>query len=97
MEPLLYFNTFSMSLPTLIELAGTQRFCHTLPPKIRRQRRCHLLRLLYLCCMIEMLVPAGGCAVWDRSRWDLSKYRDERASDIDKRLSDSKPIVQNPF
>jgi hypothetical protein len=56
-----------------------------------------LPRFLYLACLIAMLAPVGGCALWDKSTWDLSKYRDERASDIDDRLSKSKPIVQNPF
>ena len=55
------------------------------------------VRVLFLLCVAALLVPAGGCALWDRSTWDLSKYRDERASDIDQRLSKTKPIVQNPF
>jgi hypothetical protein len=38
-----------------------------------------------------------GCAGWRSERFDLSRLRDERAQDIDSRLSKAQPAVQNPF
>ena len=29
--------------------------------------------------------------------WDMDRYRDERAVDIDTRLNKNEPIVKNPF
>jgi hypothetical protein len=43
------------------------------------------------------LVLACGCTTWDRDRWNFDRYRDERAVDIDNRLDENKPIVENPF
>jgi hypothetical protein len=40
---------------------------------------------------------AGGCALWDPERWNLDRYRDERAVDIEQRLERDEPIVKNPF
>jgi hypothetical protein len=40
---------------------------------------------------------AGGCAAWDAQRWSLDGLRDERAVEIDERLSSDEPIVDNPF
>ena len=47
--------------------------------------------------MLLLYVPTGGCAIWDRDRWNLDRYRDERAVDIDHRLDQAEPIVKNPF
>jgi hypothetical protein len=41
--------------------------------------------------------PLAGCAAWDRDRWNLDRYRDERVVDIEGRLAREKPIVDNPF
>ena len=38
-----------------------------------------------------------GCALFDHERWNLDRYRDERAVDIEQRLSADEPIVENPF
>jgi hypothetical protein len=38
-----------------------------------------------------------GCALWKPEKWDLNNLRDERARDIDSRLSSERSIVQNPF
>jgi hypothetical protein len=43
------------------------------------------------------VLPPSGCAFFDRDRWNLDRYRDERAVDIDHRLDTAEPIVQNPF
>jgi hypothetical protein len=43
------------------------------------------------------LVLVGGCAVWDADRWNPEQFRDERAVEIDQRLSRDEPIVKNPF
>jgi hypothetical protein len=47
--------------------------------------------------MLVLLAPISGCAPWNRDRWNLDRYRDERAVDIDHRLGQSEPIVKNPF
>jgi hypothetical protein len=44
-----------------------------------------------------VLLGASGCAMFDRDKWDLNRYRDERAVDIEQRLDTSEPIVENPF
>jgi hypothetical protein len=38
-----------------------------------------------------------GCAMFDAEKWDLNRLRDERAVDVDQRLSERAPIVENPF
>jgi len=35
--------------------------------------------------------------MWDVKKLNPAQYRDERASDIDQRLSSNEPIVTNPF
>jgi hypothetical protein len=54
-------------------------------------------RVRFLAATLLLFVPAGGCAFWDRDRWNLGRYRDERAVDIDHRLDQAEPIVKNPF
>jgi hypothetical protein len=51
------------------------------------------------CCVaaILMLLVGNGCAMFDREKWDLNRYRDERAVDIEKRLDATTPEVPNPF
>ena len=34
---------------------------------------------------------------WDSDRWNIDRYRDERAVDIEQRLERTEPIVKNPF
>jgi hypothetical protein len=41
-----------------------------------------------------LLAAALGCA---SEAWNFDRYRDERATDIDTRLSSDEPIVKNPF
>ena len=59
--------------------------------------RRHRATLLLYACALFFLVSAGGCALWDKDRWNPPRYRDERAVDIEKRLERSEPIVKNPF
>jgi hypothetical protein len=48
--------------------------------------------------VLFLLLPtAAGCTLWDRHRWNLDRLRDDRAVDIDHRLDQAEPIVQNPF
>jgi hypothetical protein len=47
--------------------------------------------------MVALPIFAGGCAMWDRDRWNLDRYRDERAVDIEQRLERTEPVVKNPF
>jgi hypothetical protein len=35
--------------------------------------------------------------MWDRETWNVDRLRDDRAVDIDERLSSDEPIVKNPF
>jgi hypothetical protein len=46
-----------------------------------------------------LLLPgfAGGCAMWDSDRWNLDRYRDERAVEIEQRLERTKPVVKDEF
>jgi hypothetical protein len=48
-------------------------------------------------CLAIVLGPLSGCATWDAEKWNPARYRDERAADIDGRLSSKEPIVNNPF
>jgi hypothetical protein len=53
-----------------------------------------------MCCVAAILVllASSGCATMlDRDTWNINRFRDERAVDIDQRLETSQPIVQNPF
>ncbi len=44
-----------------------------------------------------LLGPISGCAFFEKDRWNLDRYRDERAVDIEHRLERTEPIVKNPF
>lgn len=50
-----------------------------------------------LAAVLFLLATAGGCALFDKDTWNLDRYRDERAVDIEHRLDRSEPIVKNPF
>lgn len=43
------------------------------------------------------LLTLPGCAAWDSQQWDLTRYRDPRAADIDRRLAERPPVTGNPF
>ena len=46
---------------------------------------------------VSLFAPVGGCALWSKEMWSIDHYRDDRAVDIDKRLSENTTIVKNPF
>jgi hypothetical protein len=54
-------------------------------------------------CLLLALVLLPGCSLWNRTKekakenLNMDKYRDNRAVDIDQRLSNPEPIVKNPF
>jgi hypothetical protein len=48
-------------------------------------------------CFAVIAGSLSGCAMWDFQKWNPENLRDERARDIDARLSEDRPIVQNPF
>jgi len=50
-----------------------------------------------LACLAVLVGLLPGCALWKPEMWDLNNLRDERARDIDSRLSSDRSIVQNPF
>jgi hypothetical protein len=54
-------------------------------------------RNVSLAAIVTLLIFAGGCAMWDRERWQLDSYRDVKAVDIEKRLERTEPVVKNPF
>lgn len=47
--------------------------------------------------LLAALLALPGCASWNADKWDLSRYRDPRAADIDARLTDQPIPVANPF
>lgn len=57
----------------------------------------HIYSFGRVCCLAVVLGPLAGCAMWDLDKWNPNRYRDDRARDIDDRLSKDRPIVQNPF
>ena len=50
-----------------------------------------------MAAILLLVVMGSGCAMWGRDRWDLSRYRDDRAADIDQRLSSDEAVVKSPF
>jgi hypothetical protein len=62
-------------------------------------KRCiSIVRADWLAASLAIAIgPLSGCAMWNADRWNLDRYRDERAVDIEGRLSREKPIVENPF
>jgi hypothetical protein len=89
-------------------LAGLAEIWETLRPKsvavFGRQtlsrRWFHLnCRLAILAAIIAPLVSLAGCAMakFQKDFWNMDRYRDERAVDIEHRLNKNEPIVKNPF
>lgn len=63
-------------------------------------RHFHFTRRLFsLAAILLPLATGGGCMLWNwnKADWNLERYRDSRATDIDHRLEKATPIVQNPF
>ena len=61
-------------------------------------RLIHFTRRATLLAAIALpLFATGGCAMFDKETWDFSKYRDERAADIDRRLDKPDATVKSPF
>ena len=54
-------------------------------------------RLAALAAIVAPLVSLSGCAMFHKDFWNVERYRDERAVDIDTRLNKNEPIVKNPF
>lgn len=54
-------------------------------------------RTLLVAVILSLPLLGGGCALWDKDRWNLDRFRDERAVDIEQRLERDEPIVKNPF
>jgi hypothetical protein len=91
-SPQQWRSIFSVST-ALADLAG---IWDILPP-MRRLHHHSNLRTLWAAVILWLPLCAGGCALWDKDRWNLNHYRDERAVDIDRRLERHEPIVKNPF
>ncbi|MGD9635030.1 MAG: hypothetical protein AB7G28_18155 [Pirellulales bacterium] len=56
-----------------------------------------LIPIRRFACLAALLGALPGCALWKPEAWDLNRLRDDRAREIDSRLSSDDPIVQNPF
>jgi hypothetical protein len=54
-------------------------------------------RVTALAAILATLGSLGGCAMFHKDFWNVDRYRDERAVDIDSRLNKNVPIVKNPF
>jgi hypothetical protein len=84
-------------------LAAPGRICHTSWPGAKPQAEfwplfAHLPYFVgRVLCLAVVLGSLPGCATWDFHRWNLDNLRDDRARDIDSRLSEDRPIVKNPF
>jgi len=50
-----------------------------------------------MAAIILPLLSTAGCAMFHKEFWNMDRYRDERAVDIDRRLEANTPIVKNPF
>ena len=54
-----------------------------------------------VCCLAAIASAARFArrlrVMFEKDRWNLDRYRDERAVDIDKRLDTHEPVVKNPF
>jgi hypothetical protein len=68
-------------------------------------RRFHstCVRSALAACLAAPTIAVPGCSLWHRTKekleenLDMDKYRDNRAVDIDRRLSSPDPIVNSPF
>jgi len=47
--------------------------------------------------VLSLLCSMPGCMLWQGDRWNFDTFRDQRAVDIDHRLTGPAPIVKNPF
>jgi hypothetical protein len=54
-------------------------------------------RLVALAAVVAPFLSLGGCAMFHQDFWNMDRYRDERATDIDGRLGKNETIVKNPF
>jgi hypothetical protein len=50
-----------------------------------------------LAAILALAASAAGCALWHKETWNLDRFRDERAVDIEHRLERNEPIVKSPF
>jgi hypothetical protein len=50
-----------------------------------------------MAAILSLPMLISGCALFDKDRWNIDRYRDQRAVDIDQRLERTQPIVKNPF
>ena len=54
-------------------------------------------RAVWLAATFLGLTFAAGCAIFEADRWNLDRYRDKQAVDIEERLDREKPVVESPF
>jgi hypothetical protein len=104
---MLPFYRFLSENAVATRLAGSAAFCHTLPPNAHPQAEATRLVARWIqvttdggrlaACLLLALGPLAGCAAWEADHWSFDRLRDERAVEIEQRLSHDQPIVQNPF
>ena len=56
-------------------------------------------RLGLLAALLLAMASSSGCMLWNwnKADWNLERYRDERATDIDHRLDKPLPVSKSPF
>jgi hypothetical protein len=93
------FYRFRPAFAGAISLVERAKICQTPRPAAKPQAMVEtfMKRWNYCLCLFALVAPLAGCAMWDAERWNVDRYRDERAVDIDQRLSSDEPIVKNPF
>ncbi len=63
----------------------------------RRPGRLGRRRQALVSGFIAAAIACSGCGLWKPDVWNVDRYRDDKALDIEKRLNRDKPIVANPF
>jgi hypothetical protein len=61
------------------------------------RRHIYFSQRLVAAAAVLVLLASTGCATFQRENWSLNRLRDERAVDIESRLTSPKPVVDNPF
>jgi hypothetical protein len=64
---------------------------------VRRLAQHSIVRRIAVAGLLCLPVFFTGCALFNADRWNLDRYRDERAVDIEENLARKKPIVADPF
>jgi hypothetical protein len=53
--------------------------------------------VVIVCGFVSVLAATAGCRASLADRFDMSRLRDDRAAELDDRLSKREPFIKNPF